>query len=396
MISILTAILLMVLVGTVIQRADGLSGLLGDDASAPEAEPPAAPVVALTHDAVTIPAEALARIDVMSNDPGLPSEARASLRIVRLPECGRVFVQAQALQYLSNASCVGQQVLSYGVTVDGTELVAEVQIEVIGKPGAPAQQSRQPSQQLAQTEAEQPAPTPTSPAETVPQNPAHAVADPGHDSAEKTELAAASPTATTGPDAGRSAPLATETPEPRVPSGTEQDEGQSSVPNEVALATQEDAERKTRRRKPRIIYSNAPTRPPEPADPAAPALRDNSEVGGSTIAAAPASGALHSGQPSRTAAPAAPTVDELAALQARLDRSPITSSRVLPKKKSHCKFSKDQSTGSEGCTKKANWGLKSFIKCSIRETFSSFKDLEIIATCVNVNILSLSRLVRTC
>ena len=30
------------------------------------------------------------------------------------------------------------------------------------------------------------------------------------------------------------------------------------------------------------------------------------------------------------------------------------------------------------------------IRCSIRETFTSFKDLEIIATCVNVNIPSLT------
>ena len=266
MISILTAILLMVLVGTVIQRADGLSGLLGDGAPEPEPVASAAPVVALTHDAVSIPAEALARIDVMSNDPGLSAQDRASLRVIQVPACGRVFVQAQALQYLSDASCVGRQTLSYGVTVAGVELVADVQIDVIGKPGAPA--PPKPAQPVAQAD----------------NAPARAEPEPHRERA-------AAPTVQTPADT-----------------------------TEVAAATPE-AEPRKRRRKPRIIYSNAPTRPPEPVDPAAPALRDSSDVGGSTLEAASTTGTARADQPTPTAAPAAPVEDGMATLQERLDRS---------------------------------------------------------------------------
>ena len=85
MISILTGILLMVLVGTVIQRADGLSEFFGPS----EPETPAVPIAALTHDTVTIPADALARIDVLANDVGLSPQSRASLAVTKSPDCGR-------------------------------------------------------------------------------------------------------------------------------------------------------------------------------------------------------------------------------------------------------------------------------------------------------------------
>ena len=81
MIAILTGILLMVLVGTVIQRADGVSGLFGSD----EPVAPAVPVTALTHDSVTVPAQALARIDVLANDTDVDGDDQVE---IVLGHCG--------------------------------------------------------------------------------------------------------------------------------------------------------------------------------------------------------------------------------------------------------------------------------------------------------------------
>lgn len=140
MISILTAILLMVLIGTVIQRADGLAGLLGGD-TAPDApsaaEQPAAPrQLALIGEVVTVEADVLTRLDVLANDTFLRPEERRTLTVTAPPACGRVFVQDGVLQYLSAADCAAEQVIDYSVIASGTQLTASAALSINGATGA--------------------------------------------------------------------------------------------------------------------------------------------------------------------------------------------------------------------------------------------------------------------
>ena len=120
MISILTGAVLMVVIGTMVHRAEGLSFLAPDEPVLPE----------VYDDAATARANALVRVDVLANDTGLDDAARDSLHIVEAPACGRVFVQDGALQYLSEARCTGVQRMRYGVTAGDLALSGEVAVTV--------------------------------------------------------------------------------------------------------------------------------------------------------------------------------------------------------------------------------------------------------------------------
>lgn len=124
MISVLTGIVLMVAIGTVIQRADGVSEYLE----------PEGPSVVLSNDVVTAQVNNLLRIDVFANDDGVEPAYRAALRVVSAPACGRVFVQQGTLQYLPDPACVGEQTIGYGI--DGLDDVpAALVVAHVSGPG---------------------------------------------------------------------------------------------------------------------------------------------------------------------------------------------------------------------------------------------------------------------
>ena len=108
----------MVAIGTVIQRADFLQGVLGT-----------APKIVLNADEIEAYPNRLSRVEVLKNDEGLSDSDRSALQVVQPPDCGRVFRQGQVLQYLPDATCTGTQIVRYGIqgrTVEYGELRARI------------------------------------------------------------------------------------------------------------------------------------------------------------------------------------------------------------------------------------------------------------------------------
>ena len=145
MISFLTAIIIMVAIGTMLQRADGLPDFLKMDSSEPE--------VVLRDDEIVVQGNMLQRIDVLSNDEEISEVDRNRLKVVGKPSCGRVFVQGDVLQYLAETGCGGPQTIQY--TVDGLagDQVATVRATVIGVPARSRMASRR--DRTAETQAQQ-------------------------------------------------------------------------------------------------------------------------------------------------------------------------------------------------------------------------------------------------
>ncbi len=105
MISILSGIVLLIAVGTIIQRADGIAEMFG-------AEPVE---IVLVEDAVSTADPTLLQIDVLANDTGVTRRHRDMLVIVDGPDCGQVFIQDGTLQYLPTAGCAAEQTLRYSI-----------------------------------------------------------------------------------------------------------------------------------------------------------------------------------------------------------------------------------------------------------------------------------------
>jgi len=105
MISFLSAIVIMVAIGTVIQKADGIPDLFG----------PSEPTFVFREDAVIAVPGVLQRIEVFENDSGADLRQRRTLYVVERPACGEVFVQGDVLQYLPTAGCRGRQTIHYSV-----------------------------------------------------------------------------------------------------------------------------------------------------------------------------------------------------------------------------------------------------------------------------------------
>ncbi|MEM6676511.1 MAG: hypothetical protein AAF675_01435 [Pseudomonadota bacterium] len=125
MISILSAIVLMLAIGTLVQRQDLLSDLFGD--SEPDD-------LALVSDEISVSPDTLTRVDVLENDTGLPDDAAERLEAVGQPGCGRVFVQAGAIQFLAENDCEAVQQFQYGIA--GLEAdPGVVTVRVIGATG---------------------------------------------------------------------------------------------------------------------------------------------------------------------------------------------------------------------------------------------------------------------
>ncbi|MEM8539201.1 MAG: hypothetical protein AAGF56_15230, partial [Pseudomonadota bacterium] len=116
MISFLTAIVVMITIGTVVQRSDGVSDFFS----------PPKPAIVLVEDSVPAVAGKLRRIDVFANDENVTLDDRISLQIARQPSCGQVFIQGDVLQYLASHDCAGRQTLSY--TIEGIEPAIEGEV----------------------------------------------------------------------------------------------------------------------------------------------------------------------------------------------------------------------------------------------------------------------------
>jgi hypothetical protein len=119
MMSVLTFLVVMVAVGTVVQRADLLDRLFGGGT----------PVV-LQRDQVVVPANAATRIDVLANDEGLKPGDAEDLVVARRPACGQVTVKEGQLEYLPAERCVGSQSFAYRLLGHGEQKLGEVVAQV--------------------------------------------------------------------------------------------------------------------------------------------------------------------------------------------------------------------------------------------------------------------------
>ena len=122
MISVLSGIVLMLAIGTLVQRGDVVAEFF-----AGEPDP-----IVLARDVVTVDADTLTRIDVLANDTGLKDRDGQKLVVLAQPECGRVFVQEGALQYLGERRCLATQRVLYGLAGVDIKESGEVAITVQG------------------------------------------------------------------------------------------------------------------------------------------------------------------------------------------------------------------------------------------------------------------------
>ncbi|MCH8169216.1 MAG: hypothetical protein IIC03_14995, partial [Proteobacteria bacterium] len=120
MMSMLTFAVIMVAVGTLIQRVDVVAWLFGGGPAALEFQ----------RDEVIVRANALSGIDVLANDLGIREGDAENLFIVEQPECGRVFVRDGQAQYLPAKQCVGSQTFRYALTGRSYQRPGEVLVVV--------------------------------------------------------------------------------------------------------------------------------------------------------------------------------------------------------------------------------------------------------------------------
>ncbi len=125
MMSMLTFLMIMVAIGTMIQRADVLGTYFGGGGTALE----------LRRDEAIVRANTLGGIDVLSNDLGLRDGDAKRLIIVGQPACGRVFVRDGQARYLPAERCVGSQSFKYAISGRSQDQIGEVAIVVrLGEP----------------------------------------------------------------------------------------------------------------------------------------------------------------------------------------------------------------------------------------------------------------------
>lgn len=118
MIPVLSAFVLMITLGTFLQRLDVVDRWLGGG--------DARPALVLLDDQAVTTAGTLLRMDVLANDEGVSNEMRQGLTIVSGPGCGRIYVRDGALEYLPGSDCVGQHIIRYGLEGAGDDKVAAV------------------------------------------------------------------------------------------------------------------------------------------------------------------------------------------------------------------------------------------------------------------------------
>ncbi|MGF1553973.1 MAG: hypothetical protein ACFBWO_15950, partial [Paracoccaceae bacterium] len=129
MISILSAVVLMLTIGTLVQRQDMVASFLGSEDETAERR------AVLVPDRASVAADTLTRIEVLGNDEALPHEARDALAVLTQPECGRVFVQDGALQFLAEGDCPATLDFLYGLDDVEAEGEGRVVVTVRGATG---------------------------------------------------------------------------------------------------------------------------------------------------------------------------------------------------------------------------------------------------------------------
>ncbi|MHA1527745.1 MAG: hypothetical protein ACTSVG_01895 [Alphaproteobacteria bacterium] len=164
MMSMLTFVVIMVAVGTLIQRVDVLDMLFGEGTDKLE----------FRQDEAIVRANALSGIDVLANDLGIKKGDAENLIVVEQPECGRVFVRDGQAHYLPAERCVGSQRFKYAISGRSPGHLGDVVVVV--RLGEPTQ-----SEVAADAQRDIPAPAPVAPRaadQRVAEAPALLVAEP--------------------------------------------------------------------------------------------------------------------------------------------------------------------------------------------------------------------------
>ena len=120
MMSMLTFVVIMVAIGTMIQRVDVIDEFFGGGGKV---------ALELRRDEAIVRANTLSAIDVLANDVGLGTRDADNLVIVEQPECGRVFARGGEAQYLPAERCAGAQMFRYAISGRG-EQTGEVTVIV--------------------------------------------------------------------------------------------------------------------------------------------------------------------------------------------------------------------------------------------------------------------------
>ncbi len=146
MMSMLTFAVIMVAVGTLIQRVDVVEWLFGGGKTA----------LRFQRDEAIVRPNALSGIDVLANDLGIREGDAENLFIVAQPACGRAFVRDGKVQYLPAESCAGTQTFRYALSGRRNGQAGEVIVVV--RLGEPTQ-----SAVAADAQRDIPAPAPLAP-----------------------------------------------------------------------------------------------------------------------------------------------------------------------------------------------------------------------------------------
>jgi hypothetical protein len=146
MMSMLTFVVILVAIGTLVQRVDVIERFFGGGTVALE----------LKRDEAIVRANALSSIDVLANDLGLKDGDAEKLIVTEQTKCGRVFVRDGQVQYLPPERCAGSQIFRYALT--GRSYGQSGEVMVIVRLGEPTQ-----NEVAANAQRDIPAPAPMAP-----------------------------------------------------------------------------------------------------------------------------------------------------------------------------------------------------------------------------------------
>ncbi|MEM8869784.1 MAG: hypothetical protein AAGE38_05230 [Pseudomonadota bacterium] len=118
--TILTAMLVIVGVGAVLQRGENGSSLLGSGGSF-QSNP----------DTFALRAGRVQSLDVLLNDQNVDRVSADDLTIVKAPSCGVAQVVGGAIQYSESQSCLGEVAMAYCVPWDGSCRSTDVTLDIV-------------------------------------------------------------------------------------------------------------------------------------------------------------------------------------------------------------------------------------------------------------------------
>jgi hypothetical protein len=146
MMSMLTIVVILVAIGTMVQRVDFFERFFDGGTVALE----------LRRDEAIVRANALSSINVLANDLGIKDSDAGKLIVTEQPACGRVFVRNGQAQYLPAERCVGSQSFKYALS--GRSYGQAGEVIVIVRLGEPTQ-----NEVAADAQRDIPAPAPMVP-----------------------------------------------------------------------------------------------------------------------------------------------------------------------------------------------------------------------------------------